>query len=208
MGIKGEMVAVGRIVILVVDDSPDFRNLLREALELAGYRVLEARNGQEGTRLFRNLRPNLVLLDMLMPEKDGIETFRDIIEADLQAQVITLSGNAGAGDHNGAAKALGVVGSLERPFLVEELYGGCQRPLELRLALRSCLISGTTSVGGARGDHTDFGSNKEGWRRLSGCRRTVPACLLKPVRRGASVEVDSLRRRATNASLRLGPRDS
>ena len=63
--------------ILLIDDSPDFRNLLREALHLEGYRVVGARDGREGVLLFWEYRPDLGLLDMMMPEKDGVETLRD-----------------------------------------------------------------------------------------------------------------------------------
>jgi len=62
--------------ILIIDDSADLRALLREALTLEGYRVLEAADGGEGVRLYLEARPDLVLLDIIMPEKDGIETLR------------------------------------------------------------------------------------------------------------------------------------
>jgi CheY-like chemotaxis protein len=72
-----------RPVILVIDDSAEFRNLLREALTREGYDVVEAADGQEGLRLFDECRPDLVLLDIIMPEKDGIETLREMLRSGL-----------------------------------------------------------------------------------------------------------------------------
>jgi CheY-like chemotaxis protein len=110
-----------RPVILVIDDSPDVRNLLREALQLEGYQVVEAADGVEGLRLFESEQPDLVLLDIIMPEKDGIEALREILQRDPEARVITISGRDGAQVHNEAAEILGAVASFEKPFRAEDL---------------------------------------------------------------------------------------
>lgn len=102
--------------ILVIDDSPDFRNLLREALKLEGYNVVEASDGREGIRLFRDNRPALVLLDMIMPEKEGIETLREILTIDSEAVVFTFSGLPGADAHNETALVLGARKGFSKPF--------------------------------------------------------------------------------------------
>jgi DNA-binding response OmpR family regulator len=109
--------------ILIIDDSPDLRAQLREALTLEGYHVVEAGDGREGVRIFQETRPDLVLLDIIMLEKDGIETLREILQIDPEARVVTLSGKPGAGEHNGAAQILGVVAILQKPFPVGELLG-------------------------------------------------------------------------------------
>jgi CheY-like chemotaxis protein len=59
--------------VLVVEDDPDLRALLRRLLEPAGYAVLEAGNGQAALDQVRSGRPGLVLLDLMMPEMDGFE---------------------------------------------------------------------------------------------------------------------------------------
>ena len=59
--------------ILVVDDDANIRRLLRDDLEAAGYRVLEARDGREALELARQKRPDLLILDVLMPEVNGFE---------------------------------------------------------------------------------------------------------------------------------------
>ncbi len=60
-------------LILVVDDDPSLRQVLREALETKGFRVAEAGDGQEAITLCSNLRPHLILLDVNMPQMDGFE---------------------------------------------------------------------------------------------------------------------------------------
>ena len=60
-------------LILVVDDDPSLRLFLREALEVKGFRVVEAGNGVEAVALCSDHRPELILLDVNMPEMDGFE---------------------------------------------------------------------------------------------------------------------------------------
>jgi len=110
-----------RPIVLVIDDSPDFRNLLRETLALEEYEIVEAADGREGLRLFDRSRPDVVLLDMIMPEKDGIETLREILRRQPGARVITFSGRAGASDHNDAAAVLGAKRGFMKPFRIEDL---------------------------------------------------------------------------------------
>jgi two-component system KDP operon response regulator KdpE len=126
-----------RATILIIDDSRELRAMLREAFALEGYRVLEGGDGRKGVRLCREAHPDLVLLDIIMPEKDGIETLRDILEIAPGALVITLSGKPGAGEHNRAAQILGAVPTLQKPFPVGEV----QR-LVRRLLNQDVLVSG------------------------------------------------------------------
>ncbi|HZJ44898.1 MAG TPA: response regulator [Pyrinomonadaceae bacterium] len=67
-------------VILVAEDSHDTRRMLRRAFELKGYRVLEATNGREALNLTKQYRPNLLIIDLNMPELDGFETIRLVRE--------------------------------------------------------------------------------------------------------------------------------
>ena len=64
--------------VLIAEDSRDTRHMLKRALELKGYRVLEARNGREAVDIARNLRPNLLIVDLNMPELDGLETIKNV----------------------------------------------------------------------------------------------------------------------------------
>jgi len=60
--------------ILIIDDEPDIRLLLKYNLEKEGYQVYEAENGQDGIQTAKKIKPDLILLDVMMPEMDGIET--------------------------------------------------------------------------------------------------------------------------------------
>jgi CheY-like chemotaxis protein len=62
------------MTILLIDDSPPVREVLRLALESEDYRVLEGADGHDGVALFREHRPAVTIVDIVMPEKDGIET--------------------------------------------------------------------------------------------------------------------------------------
>ena len=64
--------------ILVIDDDEPVRVSLRRALGMAGYEVVEATNGDEGVRLHREEPFDLVITDILMPEKDGLEVIREL----------------------------------------------------------------------------------------------------------------------------------
>jgi DNA-binding response OmpR family regulator len=76
---EGELVsAIVFPTVLVAEDSRDTRHMLKRALELKGYRVLEACNGREALTLVREYRPNLMIVDLNMPELDGLETIKKV----------------------------------------------------------------------------------------------------------------------------------
>jgi DNA-binding response OmpR family regulator len=64
--------------VVVAEDSRDTRQMLKRALELKGYRVLEAKDGKEAVELTKTYRPNLILVDLNMPELDGLETIKSV----------------------------------------------------------------------------------------------------------------------------------
>ena len=77
--------------ILVVDDESSVRKSLRKFLERNGYRVVEAPDGDHALALYSQERPDLVLLDIRMPGKDGLETLRELRAIDPQAAVIMVT---------------------------------------------------------------------------------------------------------------------
>jgi DNA-binding response OmpR family regulator len=80
--------------ILVIDDEPDIRTLLRSLLERAGFAVEEAEDGRAGLRAFYGLAPDLVILDVTMPELDGwatLERIRDL--SDVPVMMLTARGS-------------------------------------------------------------------------------------------------------------------
>ena len=78
--------------VLVVDDAAFMRKMVSDALAKGGHEVIgQAGNGVEAIAQFRELRPDLMTLDITMPEKDGLETLRDVMELDPGAKVIMCS---------------------------------------------------------------------------------------------------------------------
>lgn len=78
--------------ILIVDDEPKVRKILTKVLERNGYAVLEAVDGRQGKSLFEAYGPDLILTDLIMPEKEGLEFIRKIKSIDNDAQIIAISG--------------------------------------------------------------------------------------------------------------------
>jgi CheY-like chemotaxis protein len=78
--------------ILIVDDEPEVRAVLREYVEGLGRRVVEATNGLEGLWAVKHERPDVVILDLEMPRLNGIDAIRHIQKFDRRIKVIVLSG--------------------------------------------------------------------------------------------------------------------
>ena len=77
--------------ILITDDEEEICSTLAEYLEDKGYEVFQATNGQEALRLLKEVRPHLMLLDIRMPEQDGIEILRLVRQIDNQIGVIMIT---------------------------------------------------------------------------------------------------------------------
>ncbi len=78
--------------VLVVDDAAFMRKMVSDALAKGGHEVIgQAGNGVEAIAQFRELRPDLMTLDITMPEKDGLATLKDVMELDPSAKVIMCS---------------------------------------------------------------------------------------------------------------------
>jgi CheY-like chemotaxis protein len=86
--------------ILVIDDEQGIRNLLDTLLRRKGYDVVLAESGRQGLELFRRERPDVIVLDLKMPEMDGLTVLRQIKNLDPGKPVIILTG---AGTAGGAA---------------------------------------------------------------------------------------------------------
>ena len=114
--------------ILIVDDDTELSDGLRILLERKGYRVLQARDGQQGKSLIYQHRPDLVILDMMMPRMGGypvLEHFRDKSDA---PPIIMITANEGS-RHKAYAEYLGVVDYIRKPFAMERLLEAVDRGL-------------------------------------------------------------------------------
>ena len=78
--------------LLIIDDDEKMRTMIARMLS-PPYQVLQAKNGREGLELFQQHGPALVITDIMMPEKDGIETIREIRRTDPQVPVLAMSGS-------------------------------------------------------------------------------------------------------------------
>src|SRR3989442_6405589 len=113
--------AVARI--LVMDDDGTLRGAIRVALEAAGYEVLEAADGQAGLRLQREQGADLVLVDIFMPQRDGLEVIRTIRAEIPQTKIVAMSGGGQTGQIEvlRAAAAFGAARVLLKPFAPRDL---------------------------------------------------------------------------------------
>lgn len=109
------------ITVLVVDDEKPLRDFVRRNLEARGYKVLNAANGLEALAIFENEQVDLVILDIMMPHLDGLETTRRIRE-DSRAPIIILTALGEEADKVRAFD-LGADDYLTKPFGVGELLG-------------------------------------------------------------------------------------
>lgn len=105
--------------ILVIDDEPGIRTVLRDVLEDEGYRVSLAEDGFEGLDILRERAVDLVLLDVWLPNKGGIDVLREIKENWSDTEVIIISGHANIGLAVQAVK-MGAFDFLEKPLSLEK----------------------------------------------------------------------------------------
>ena len=117
-------------LILVVDDYQDAREMYAEYLQYSGFRVAEARNGNEAVAQARSLRPDLILMDLSLPGMDGWEATR-VLKADEDTKgipIVALTGHALAGASEGARKA-GCDSFVTKPCLPDDLVVEVRRML-------------------------------------------------------------------------------
>ena len=120
---RAELAAAAGICILLIDDDAMYRAMLRHMLEYEGYTVVEAANGREGVRRYRQAPTDVVITDLIMPEQEGIETIEILRRDAPEVKIIAISGGARGGhmDFLDMAKHLGAQQILRKPFAREEL---------------------------------------------------------------------------------------
>lgn len=116
--------------ILVVDDEPDIRRLVSEILEDEGYSVAQAENASEARQLKESTKPNLILLDIWMPDTDGITLLKEwVAEDSLLCPVVMMSGH-GSVEAAVEATRLGAYDFLEKPLSLAKLLLIVARAIE------------------------------------------------------------------------------
>ena len=126
------MTARGSIPLLIVDDEPPIRRLLRTSLAVQGYRILEAGNARVALDVIAREAPEVVLLDLGLPDQDGLEVIRQLRAAGSKVAIIVLSSR---GDEPGKVEALdlGADDYVTKPFGMAELVARIRTALRHRV---------------------------------------------------------------------------
>ena len=104
--------------ILIIDDTPDLRTMLKDFLEGVGHEVLEAKTGTQGLEVIANECPDLVITDIIMPDMNGVDMMKNLRKTNKKLPVIVLSGYQ---EELAAVKRLGVYASIIKPPNLSEL---------------------------------------------------------------------------------------
>jgi CheY-like chemotaxis protein len=120
------------VSILVIDDNVNTLHAIGDSLEIEGYDVRLADNGIDGLRLYRERPADVVITDIFMPEKDGIEIILELAQEFPGAKVIAISGGGMTGNFSylPAARQLGAVHTLPKPFTLAELLRAVRTVLD------------------------------------------------------------------------------
>ncbi len=109
--------------ILIIDDETQIRLMLRKLLESEGYTVTEASDGKEGMKRYHENPANLIITDLIMPEKEGIETIMELKKKHPDIKIIAMSGGGKnlSGGYLQLAKKMGAMKTFEKPIRKEAL---------------------------------------------------------------------------------------
>lgn len=111
--------------VLIVDDNPDIREFIEDLLDAAGYEAVTASNGDEALALLRERRADIVVTDLFMPERDGLETIDALRREFPDVGVVAISGDrqtpGGITQYLAVAQVAGADRTLRKPFTAEAL---------------------------------------------------------------------------------------
>jgi DNA-binding response OmpR family regulator len=109
--------------ILIIEDDFAIRDLILQTLTKAGYEVIGAEDGVEGLNLFRENNPELVITDIVMPQKEGLQTIIELRQASPTVKVIAMSGGGRYSntDYLKLAQKFGARRTVTKPFMREEM---------------------------------------------------------------------------------------
>lgn len=108
--------------VLIIDDDAAIRGFLCDGFQLAGYEVNTAADGNQGMQEFREHSADLVITDLLMPGKDGLEIIRELRKECPSVKIIAISGGHTAGlDFLQEARLFGALRTLAKPFTFEKI---------------------------------------------------------------------------------------
>lgn len=139
--------------ILIIDDDHHILLMIKKMLERAGFEVDLASNGKEGLELFRKLSVDLVITDIIMPEKEGLETIREMKSLRRDLKIIAMSGGGKVSSDNylNTAQIFGASRILAKPFTQKQMVS----------AVRELLDEPADDLSLNRNDQSENGLEKE-----------------------------------------------
>lgn len=111
-------------VLLIVDDDPQLLSYLIDALEFSGYTLLQAKNGREALEIAAGQHVDVLLTDLVMPERDGVGLIRQLKERQPELRVVAMSGRSRTDLSVNSLELVRVLGAdvvLQKPFTIDEL---------------------------------------------------------------------------------------
>jgi len=123
--------------ILVIEDDDTLRELMKDLFEHNDFQVDTAVNGKDGTLHLVHEKYDLIITDIIMPEKEGLETIMEIRASDPDVKIIAISGGGSMmpKDYLNIARILGAVRTLEKPFLMETLLNTVYEIIPVKKAI-------------------------------------------------------------------------
>lgn len=120
--------------VLIIDDEAQVRSMLRQMLEREGLEVVEASDGKIGVRMFRQSPTDLVITDIIMPDKEGLETIRELSKDYPELKIIAMSGGGLIGPQHylKIAKGFGAVRTFTKPVDRDELVTAIRELLDMK----------------------------------------------------------------------------
>lgn len=116
--------------ILLVDDAPIMRMMLKDVLEANDYEIIgEAGNGQEAIDVYKEVKPDLVTMDIIMPQMDGIEALKQILGFNPEAKVVMLTA-IDQREYLMNAIRIGAVDYIVKPFEEDRILSAVSKALE------------------------------------------------------------------------------
>ncbi|MBN2080615.1 response regulator [bacterium] len=118
-------------LILIIEDDAEARDVLRRGMIRAGHEVIEAANGAEGLKRLEQHEVDLVITDLIMPEKEGLETITEALEVYPDLKIIAISGGTRLGfdSYLKIARSLGAQRVYSKPVDLRELAGAVEELL-------------------------------------------------------------------------------
>jgi len=118
--------------VLVVDDEPGMREMVKQLLLNEGYHVLEASNGKHAMEFLKNESPELVITDIIMEEMDGVEIILEIRENYPDIKIIAMSGGSkiSSEDYLESASDLGADRIFNKPFALSDMLNAVKELIE------------------------------------------------------------------------------